>query len=552
MRIIRVRVRRLVARCDRRAAAILVWVPSWGTSILIHGAVILLLALYAYAFGGSRDRNSEIRGEFATQLTEDLTSLTESDHAGDPFTAVQRDEAPSLSLTAPEPDIKIVNQPELTQVTHFAPMIASRELPELPSANGLRTLITPNHAEDTTAPFSGRQGPAKAAMIRREGGTVRSEKAVQEGLAWLARHQRDDGGWSLNFHGQCLPPGCPPQECMESDTAATGLALLPLLGAGHIHTVKSHYQEQVRKGIDWLVSHQLETGDLFVGGGANAHLYSHAIGTMALCEAYGLSNDARLKEPARRALQFIYDCQSLETGGWRYFPGQPGDTSVFGWQMFALRSGKLAGFKVPKNVLAGCKSYLDSAAADNHRITYSYLPGKGVSPVMTAEALLTRQYLGWPRDFPALVKGSSMVARDLEESEERNIYYWYYATQLLHNMQNKDWEKWNVRVRDGLIQMQTKGDGCDRGSWDPFSPQPDRWATGFHAAGRLYLTSLSLLTLEVYYRYLPLYRPTDSDAPANVDPTKPKAAGALTAAATAAKPALGAKPPPSSTKGRKK
>ena len=78
---------------------------------------------------------------------------------------------------------------------------------------------------------------------------------------------------------------------------------------------------------------------------------------------------------------------------------------------------------------------------------------------MTAEALLSRQYLGWPRDYPPLVKGAAMVARNLEESPQRNIYYWYYATQLLHNMKNKDWKDWNVRVRDGLVGMQTNGAG---------------------------------------------------------------------------------------------
>jgi hypothetical protein len=73
----------------------------------------------------------------------------------------------------------------------------------------------------------------------------------------------------------------------------------------------------------------------------------------------------------------------------------------------------------------------------------------------------------------------------------------------------KDWERWNVRVREGLIGMQVKSAGCDRGSWDPFQPQPDRWAS--RAGGRLFLISLSILTLEVYYRYLPLYQPTDTD-----------------------------------------
>jgi hypothetical protein len=80
-------------------------------------------------------------------------------------------------------------------------------------------------------------------------------------------------------------------------------------------------------------------------------------------------------------------------------------------------------------------------------------------------------------------------------------------------MRNKDWERWNLHVREGLIEMQVKQEGCAQGSWDPDIPAPDRWG---QRAGRLYVTSLSILTLEVYYRYLPLYRGYD-DEQANRD-----------------------------------
>jgi hypothetical protein len=519
-RILRVHWRILLRRLERVSPALLAWIPSWGTSLLLHGLAMLLLALYLYVRSGG-PREGTFHGTFANQLTEDVTSLYDSDHSGDPFTNLKSPEPPSLSVEAPDPSIEAISQPEI-QVARFAPDLAG---PEGPADVGpsLGTVVDPGpgtspkgakvasyrlHAEDITAPFSGRSGPSKAKLLRREGGTVHSEKAVENGLDWIVRHQRSDGGWSLNYHAQCQGTGCPEQVSLESDTAATGLALLPLLGAGHLHTQKSRYQANVRRGLEWLVDHQQSTGDLFVGGAPMGYLYSHAIATMALCEAYGISGDPTLRRPAERAVRFIVQAQSAETGGWRYNPGQPGDTSVFGWQMFALRSARLAGIAIPKNVLKGCRFYLDSAAADPQRVTYSYMPGRAISPVMTAEALLSRQYLGWPRDFPPLVKGAKHVAIDLEQSEERNIYYWYYATQLLHNMQNKDWERWNVRVREGLIAMQVRGNGCDRGSWDPFLPQPDRWA---RTGGRHYLTALSLLTLEVYYRYLPLYQPSDSD-----------------------------------------
>ena len=129
---------------------------------------------------------------------------------------------------------------------------------------------------------------------------------------------------------------------------------------------------------------------------------------------------------------------------------------------------------------------------------------------MSAEALLVRQYLGWPRDSKDLSKGVKNVSAHLLKDGERNIYYWYYATQLLHNMQNLAWKDWNPRVRNMLVAMQAGGTGCDRGSWDPNKPLRDRWGGEM---GRHYTTAMSILTLEVYYRYLPLYKARDQALP---------------------------------------
>jgi hypothetical protein len=315
-----------------------------------------------------------------------------------------------------------------------------------------------------------------------------------------------------------MDPPCPVDtRPVFSDTAATGLGLLPMLGAGYIHTKPSRYSENVRRGLEYLVAHQSPEGELFLEGGFNYRFYSHAIAAMALCEAYGLSKDPKLQVPAQRAVNFIAKNQSAD-GGWRYAPGDAGDTSVIGWQIFALRSAKLAGLEVPQRTIAGCRAYLDIAAVDPKKTLYSYLPGQPEKPTMTAEALLCRQYLGWTSDHTSLRQGAGHVYRDLTMSNERNIYYWYYATQLLHNLGGKEWVSWNKHVRDGLVAMQIADDGCDRGSWSPVLPQRDRWGGQI---GRHYVTALSLLTLEVYYRWLPLYRPTDEPAS---DPKDVKAA----------------------------
>ena len=147
------------------------------------------------------------------------------------------------------------------------------------------------------APFSGRSVEAKARMVRKEGGTVESEKAVEAGLDWIARHQRPDGGWSLDISPMCKGSGCPGHCDSVSDTAATGLALLPLLGAGHSHTQKGRYQETIQRGLAWLMKVQGRDGEMYTGGSMHTLYYSHAIGAMALCEAYGVTRDKRLPRP---------------------------------------------------------------------------------------------------------------------------------------------------------------------------------------------------------------------------------------------------------------
>ena len=77
-----------------------------------------------------------------------------------------------------------------------------------------------------------------------------------------------------------------------SRTAATGLALLAYLGAGYTH-LDDKYRTVVRNGIDWLVQHQHPDGDLFAGGSTYTHFYSHGIAAIALCEAYGMTQDPR-------------------------------------------------------------------------------------------------------------------------------------------------------------------------------------------------------------------------------------------------------------------
>jgi hypothetical protein len=353
--------------------------------------------------------------------------------------------------------------------------------------------------------FSGRGAGNRDAMAGRYGGTRASERAVNAALNWLARHQAKDGSWSVDrFHRHCRNGHCGGQSNLQADAAATALGLLPYLAAGETHTEKCKYQDTVRRGIAWLMKNQdTSTGNL---AGKTTHImYSHGLATIALCEAYGMSKDKdpRLQYAAQAAIDFICKTQNKQ-GGWRYIPSDfDADTSVVGWQMMALKSGQMAGLQVPPSAFAGVDDYLGTVASGDYGGHFAYRVGQAPTPSMTSVGLLCRQYLGDAPDAAQIRNGTELLMQHLPDvNRARDTYYWYYATQVMHNMANDDWETWNRRMRRILIDTQVKGNSCPTGSWDPAKPVDDAW--GGHG-GRLMMTSLSCLTLEVYYRYLPLY-----------------------------------------------
>jgi hypothetical protein len=256
------------------------------------------------------------------------------------------------------------------------------------------------------------------------------------------------------------------------------------------------------------MSNQKSSGDLFSGNARYVWLYSHGIASIALCEAYGMTRDPALKEPAQKAIDFIVAAQSPE-GGWRYAPGVGSDTSVSGWQVMALKSGQLAGLKVPADCLKRVERWLDYAHPRDDKSRYIYRPQSNLehqntaSPTMTAEGLLMRLYLGWKPDNADLLRGADYLLENLPayRGDQRNSYYWYYATYLLVHVKGERWTTWNDRLKKLLIETQ-ENQGPLRGSWNPWGGVPDRWGM---QAGRIYNTAIHVLMLETDYRKLPLY-----------------------------------------------
>jgi hypothetical protein len=344
-----------------------------------------------------------------------------------------------------------------------------------------------------------------------------TEAAIERGLAFLARAQQPDGRWSLaRFPGATAFDG----GSIESDTAATGLALLCFLGAGYDHFGET-YADTVRRGLEFLRAVQRPDGDLYLESdevsNRSARLYSHGIAAMALCEAVGMTGDPLVKESARKACRFIELSQHEKRGGWRYAAGIGSDLSVSGWMLLALRSGQLAGIEVSPRCLEGVRTLLDTSQSPASAHAYVYNPyapdipeqraGRFPSPSMNAVGLLMRLHSGWNREDPRIVQGALALAAEpaangRRGASKRDCYLWYYAAQVLFHVGGEPWDRWYEGLHSLLVGSQVNV-GDRAGSWDPGGETPDRWG-GF--GGRIYVTALNLLTLEVSYRHLPIYQ----------------------------------------------
>lgn len=339
-----------------------------------------------------------------------------------------------------------------------------------------------------------------------------TEEAIELGLAFLARTQRKDGRWRLQDYDT--------EVLIRSDTAATALSVLAFQGAGYTHR-QFKYSQNVAKALDFLVANQKPDGDLYLpqdpASDQNGWLYSHSIAALALCEAYGMTQDPALREPAQRAVQFMVSSQDPQQGGWRYRPGRGTDTSVTGWFMMALQSAQLAGLEVPPATREGVQRWLIASRGEGEQgFLYRYNPnaantpaqkhGLIPNPTMTSVGLLMSLYNGGKKDNPEIMRAADYLLGYLPSEgnstkSQRDTYYWYYSTQVMFHMGGEHWQKWYENLYPMLVRTQVR-DGGMSGSWEPLGDVPDLWGK---YGGRLYVTTMNLLSLEVSYRHLPLY-----------------------------------------------
>lgn len=481
------------------ALSLMTLVPAWLISALVHMVILVIFGLMLMP-----EAKKEPEKNLTALATDKLEPLDE--------VAELQPEAPDL-----EPQVDVaVDLPPTTVATEDvmpteimdaeppptdAPTFAALEIP----ATSATSLLSATSSSISGKGVSGRGAKSRADLAKQNGGSDASELAVARALKWLAQHQYADGSWSFdhtggNCQGKCGDPG----DLADARLAATGMALLPFLGAGNTHKL-GKYKETVHAGLYYLTTHAnltKEGADFTGGGGA---MYGQGIASIALCEAYAMSNDRELQQPAQLALNYIQYSQDQVGGGWNYTPRGAGDTSIAGWQIMALKSGMLNFLDVKEKTTKLASKFLDSVQDDGGAYYGYRAPARG--PATTAVGLLCRMYLGWKKDNSALEKGVRWLAA--QGPTTGNMYFSYYATQVVFQFDGKDgsmWKEWNAKMRDALVASQSTK-GHEEGSW----MFPGAGDHGFVRGGRLYCTAMATMTLEVYYRYMPIYQEKNVD-----------------------------------------
>jgi len=358
--------------------------------------------------------------------------------------------------------------------------------------------------------FKGIYGTRNPGMIGKltgggAGGGSGTEDAVLKALRWLKKYQETDGHWDTKSGGG-------PSDHYSASVAMTGLALLTYLAHGET-PASEEFGGTVEMAIRWLVDQVQADGRFKDGRNGDGNSYGHPIASYALCEAYGMTQVPMIMDAAKKATDVIIKGQH-GCGIWNYNcdAEDRNDISYSGWCLQALKAAKMAGI-VSENE---GDAYLKKAGAGfkamyvNQMFKYVMKEGGGHSG-LSSVGVLSLQLIGEGKC--AEVKSAMDLLNQTATCDWQNkwgsnpIYYWYYLTQAKFHVGRDTWNQWNrqfsVQTVKNQIVMKGAGiDGKDIGYWEGMDS---------HCKAYVYNTTLCTLMLEVYYRYLPTFKPMDEE-----------------------------------------
>jgi len=275
--------------------------------------------------------------------------------------------------------------------------------------------------------------------------------------------------------------GCWVDSSYGSEPGVVGICILAFLARGDDPEF-GPYRVQVKKAMDYLLKAQNQkTG--YIG----SSMYNHGFSTLALAEAYGLTNDLRLGPALEKATKLIVSSQKGNPkGGWRYSPeSQDADTTVSGAQMVALFAARNAGIKVPEEAIEKGKAYLLSCQDSNGGFGYTGASGANLPRSAIGSLVLS---LAKDTESDAYRNSVEYLKKNVKFGDQGHKFYsLYYTSQAIFRTNPAFWNTWNSQNFKRLQASQGKN-----GSWN-----------GNY--GKTFATSAALLSLALNYRYLPIY-----------------------------------------------
>lgn len=325
------------------------------------------------------------------------------------------------------------------------------------------------------------------------------DRSVDRAIAWLLKQQKDNGAIHDRGH----------------DTTMTSLSLMAMASVGIQPSDPDARGRAMKRALDFVLSQDRQDNDGYFGKKDGSRMYGHGITTLMLTEMLGMGasdeQDKRIHERCQKGIDLILSAQKIRKsvnaqGGWRYSPGSnDSDLSASVWQLMALRSAKNDGLQVPGTAIDEAVEYLKrsySAPLDRDGLPRSdkpggfcYEPGKRhASFTMTAAGLLAMQVCG-EYDSP-LVKGAAdyLLARPPKWNERFCLYGTYYYAQGMYQRGGEHGDTARQLVQELLLSQQG-GDGA----WLASRGEEKN-------VGKVYCTSMAILSLSVKYHYLPIYQ----------------------------------------------
>jgi prenyltransferase beta subunit len=318
--------------------------------------------------------------------------------------------------------------------------------------------------------------------------TKKQVAALEKGLAWLAKAQASDGGFTSTQDGTTYP------------IAMTSLAGMAFLAGGNT-TSRGPYADQVKKALRYLMKFQKKNG-LITGPSEDSGrpMFGHGFALLFFGTLYGMENDPELrKELAARIKKAIrLTARGQDSyGGWLYYPGGGNEGSVTITQVQALRACHNSGFVVPEKTVKNAIKYLERCETSEGGIKYSFGMGGDRTQMPITCAAVSTLYNAGTYDSPLAKRCMKLVRGSFKKLKRWSggrigghaYYAHFYAAQAFYTAGDEYWAEYFPKFSVMLLEQQKED-----GSWVGDS------------VGPVFGTALATIILQLPYKLLPIYQ----------------------------------------------